>query len=71
MENKKFEEALKSFYLSLTDEQKEKAKSCTTSEELIKLACEEGIELPDEVLEEVSGGLNSFQVGQVIGKYCR
>ncbi len=59
-ENKKADpkaiQALKEIYDSLTDEQKEKAKNCKTAEELLKLAGEEGIELPDELLDSVSGG---------------
>ncbi len=49
-------EALKGIWDSLTDEQKEKAKACKTWEELTKLAGEEGIELPDELLDAVAGG---------------
>ena len=41
---------------ALTDEQKEKARMCTTYDELLKLAEGEGIELTDEQLESVSGG---------------
>ena len=53
----KLEEALKSILDSLTDEQKEKAKECKTMEELAKFAGKEGIELPDEALDMVSGGI--------------
>ena len=42
----------------LTPEQQEKAKACKTAEELIALAKEEGIELTDEQLEDMSGGVN-------------
>ena len=52
----KLEEALRGVYGSLTDEQKAKAKACKSSEEVIQLAADEGIELPDEVLDAVSGG---------------
>lgn len=55
-ENKNINELLKDIYDSLTDEQKEKAKECKTADELLKLAGEEGIELPDEVLDAASGG---------------
>ena len=41
---------------SLTDEQKEKAAACKTMEELAALAGKEGIELPDEALDAISGG---------------
>ena len=40
----------------LTPEQKEKAKACKTTEELIALARAEGVDLTDEQLERVSGG---------------
>ena len=40
----------------LTPEQQEKARACTTPEELLALAKEEGIELSDTDLETVSGG---------------
>ena len=56
MENEKLNEMLVDVWDSLTDEQKAKAKACKTPDELVKLAAEEGIELPDEVLEAVSGG---------------
>ena len=56
MENNKMNETLKGVWDSLTDEQKEKAKACKTADELLKFAGEEGIELPDEVLDAVAGG---------------
>ena len=40
----------------LTPEQKERALACTSSEELIDLAKEYGIELTDERLGAISGG---------------
>ncbi len=52
----KLQELLNGIWASLTDEQKEKAKACKTLNELIKLAGKEGIELPDEALDMVSGG---------------
>ena len=41
----------------LTDEQKEKAKACKNMDEFMKLAGEWGIELPDELVDNVGGGL--------------
>ena len=41
---------------NLTDEQKEKAKQCTSIKELMALAGEWGVELPDEALDAVAGG---------------
>ena len=56
MDNEKLNELLVNVWDSLTDEQKEKAKECKTADELLKFAGEEGIELPDEVLDAVAGG---------------
>ncbi|MBR4204494.1 MAG: hypothetical protein IKQ92_03360 [Clostridia bacterium] len=57
MEDKtKLAETLKSVWSSLTDEQKAKAAECKTMDELLKVAGEECIELPDEVLEAAAGG---------------
>ena len=55
--NDKLNAALKGIYDSLTDEQKEKAKNCKTMDELTALAGKEGLELPDEALDHVAGGL--------------
>ena len=44
-------------YENLSPELKNKAKACKTSEELIALAKSEGIELTDEQLNAVSGGI--------------
>ena len=43
-------------YEDLTPEQLEKARTCTSADELVALANEEGIELTDEQLEKVAGG---------------
>ena len=43
-------------FKNLTPEQLEKAKACTTPEELLALAKEEGYELSEEQLEGVAGG---------------
>ena len=56
MENKKMTDMLKGVWDSLTDEQKEKANKCKTEDELMALAASEGIELPDELVNSVSGG---------------
>ncbi|MBQ7699270.1 MAG: hypothetical protein IJT49_02885 [Clostridia bacterium] len=52
----KLNEALKGVLDSLTDEQKKKAKECKTKEEFIRFADEEGVELPAEALDKISGG---------------
>lgn len=57
MEDKKTAELLKGIWDSLTEKQKEKAKACKTADELVKLAASEGIELPDELLDAVAGGV--------------
>ena len=67
-ENKTTElnKALKDLWDSLTDEQKEKAKACKSMDELTALAARMGVELPDELLDQVAGGsiytdgLNTF-----------
>ena len=43
-------------FKELTDEQMEKARECTNSDELVELAKSEGIELSDEQLDAISGG---------------
>ena len=40
----------------LTTEQKEKAIACKTPDELLELAKEEGMEIPDEELDGIAGG---------------
>lgn len=42
----------------LSDDLKEKASKCTTHQELLELAESEGVELSDEALEAVSGGVD-------------
>ena len=55
--DEKINEKLKEIYDSLTDEQKEKAKNCRTLEELVEFAGEEDIELPEELMDQVAGGI--------------
>ena len=40
----------------LTPEQMEKARECKSSDELVKLAQSEGIELTDDQLDAIAGG---------------
>ena len=54
--DEKMNEVMKGIYEKLTDEQKEKAKACSTMDEFMKLTGEWGIELPDEALDAVAGG---------------
>ena len=44
------------FIQSLTPEQQEKAAKCTSLEELVALAKDEKVALPEEALEAVAGG---------------
>ena len=44
-----------------TPEQIEKAKACTSTEELVELAKKEGVELTDKMLEEIAGGKSWFE----------
>ena len=43
-------------FSDLTADQRAKAKACKSSDELIALAKEEGVELTDDELEAISGG---------------
>ena len=56
MDEKKLNELFGGIWETLTEEQKEKAKACKTVDELVNLAGEEGIELPDEIMDAVAGG---------------
>ena len=49
---------LKKIYEGLTDEQKAKVRECKTVEEITALAEKEGIELPDEALDAIAGGIS-------------
>lgn len=60
-ENKISAEMLKRIYDSLTDEQKEKAKDLKNIDELMAFAGKEGIELPEEALNAVAGGIMARQ----------
>ncbi len=54
--DEKMKATIKGFYDNLSDDLKEKVKACKTMEEVMELAAKEGIELPDEVVEDISGG---------------
>ena len=51
-------ESLKGIYKQLTDEQKEKLKTCKDMDAFMQLAGEWGIELPDEMVDAVAGGID-------------
>ena len=55
--DEKMKKVMDQLFAKLTDEQKEKAKECKTLDELMEFAGKEGVELPDEMLENVGGGL--------------
>ena len=63
MENKKLNDLLKSIFASLTEEQKKKAAACKTLEELTAVLTEAGVELSDELLDAVNGGLGREAIG--------
>lgn len=60
MDKEQLPQVLIELWDSLTDEQKEKAKACTSFEELVECAGEEGIELPLEMLDGVAGGYTFY-----------
>ena len=61
--NEKLNAFLKDVYEKLTDAQKEKMKNCKSEEEFMAFLGEVGIELPDDVLDAVSGGLGWTGLG--------
>ena len=58
MEDNKLNKSLERVIASLTEEQKEKVKACKDMNELVALLGELGVELPDELLDDVGGGLD-------------
>ena len=50
---------------SLTDEQKEKVRACKSLDEFTACLAEMGVELSDELLDEVAGGFLHFGGGDV------
>ena len=59
--DKKMNEALNDIYERLTDEQKEKAKECKTVGDLMDYVSREKIEIPEELLGQVAGGVRVRQ----------
>ena len=55
-----FEEKMEALMNGLPEAQKEKAKTCTSPEELMDLFVKEGQELTSEMMEMVSGGSMSY-----------
>ena len=56
----KASELLNSVTNRLSDSQKEKAKKCNTLQELTEFLAKEGIELSDEIMEQIAGGSPFF-----------
>ena len=54
----------------LTEEQKAKAKACKTTEELLALAKEEGMELSADELESISGGVEWSKCNHWENGFC-
>ena len=50
------DEKLQALLDSLTDEQREKAAACKSSDELFALLGELGVELSDEQMDKIAGG---------------
>ena len=75
----KMKEMIRGIYEKMTDDQKEKARACKTMDELLELANDSGVELPDELLDSVAGGIQAGdiyraridQFGQRICKWNR
>ena len=57
MEDKKLNEFLGELYDSFDESMKKKAEGCKKPDELLKLAGEAGIEIPDEFLDLAAGGV--------------
>ena len=47
----------KKIYDNMTDEQKKRAERCKTSEEFMAIVEGEGVEMPDEMFDDVAGGV--------------
>jgi hypothetical protein len=56
--------------LRLTDEQKKKAATAQTPEELLALAREAGYKMSPEQLEAVSGGMDTSWCGMICSGRC-
>lgn len=55
---------------NITPEQRRKAAACKTSEELLALAKEEGVDLTDEQLDAIAGGLEKDWFGDYMCPKC-
>ena len=55
--DEKTKEKFDKFGAELTDEQKEKLQKCNSLDEFVEFLGKEGIEIPDELLDSVAGGV--------------
>ncbi len=53
---------IEEYIKDLTPEQQEKARACKTKDELMKLAADEGVEIPMEALANVAGGCDTTEL---------
>ena len=58
MENEKVMEMLAKIYDNMTDDQKKRAVECETKEDFMAIVENEGVELPDDMFDDVAGGAN-------------
>lgn len=63
--------SIEEFYQGMTDDQKKRAQSITSPEEMLAFAREEGYELTDEQLEGVAGGWEGVCFGVCEPDECR
>ena len=56
MENEKVLEMLAKVYENMTDDQKKRALECETAEDFMAIVEGEGVEMPDEMFDDVAGG---------------
>ena len=61
-------EVIKDIYEKLNDEQKKKVDACKSEDELMELFSEWDIELPDDLVEAVGGGIYT-RLGTVNGHF--
>ncbi len=57
MEEKKILEMAKKIYENMTDDQKKRAVECNTAEDFMAIVENEGVEIPDEMFDDVAGGV--------------
>ena len=58
-------EVIKDIYEKLNDEQKKKVDACKSEDELMELFSEWDIELPDDLVEAVGGGIYTRPLAEI------